>query len=149
MFFCAGSLQANPISIPEKPMAPEITFLVGFAILLEAACILFLLRRSRKPRLFILWIVGMHLLTYPAFLGLLWLLQDMRPAFAAALGEGVVVLVEGSLIYLICHCAPSAKSNLPMPSGIKCFLASFVGNGCSLIAFPLLLASYNFIFQTR
>ena len=31
-------------------------------------------------------LIGMHLLTYPAFLSLLWLLQDMRPAFAVASG---------------------------------------------------------------
>lgn len=146
LFLFAGSVRANPISLPEKPVTPEITFLITFAILLEVACILLLLRRSRTPRLFIVWIVGMHLLTYPAFLGFLWLVQDMRPAIAVALGEGLVVLVEGTLIYLICGYMPSAKSNLPAPSTIKSFLASLIGNACSLVAFPLLTALYESIF---
>jgi hypothetical protein len=115
LFLCPFSLHANPISIPEKPVTPEITFLISFSILLEATCILLLLRRFRKPRFFILWILGLHLITYPAFLGFFWLFQDMRPALAVASGEGLVVVIEGTLIYWICRHAP-AKQNLPMAS---------------------------------
>jgi hypothetical protein len=145
MFLFAHSLQADPISIPEKSLTPEITFLTGFAILLEAVCILFLLRRFQKPRFFILWILGLHLMTYPAFLGFLWWLQDMRPAFAVALGEGLIVIIEGTLIYLICRFVPPSEPNFSKSSLARCWLASMLGNACSLIAFPLLLNLYNFI----
>lgn len=144
MFFCSFSAQADPISIPEKPLTPEITFLISFSILLEATCILLLLRHFRKPRLFVLWILGLHLITYPVFLGLLWQFQDMRPAFAVALGEGLIVLIEGTLIYLICRHVP-ATHNLPTASIFRCWLASLAGNACSLIAFPLLMNFYDFI----
>ena len=146
--FCfARALQANPIELPERPVTPEISVLTTFAILLEALCVVFLLRRFRRPRFFVLWILGMHLITFPAFLGLLWLLQDMRPAFAVALAEGAVVIVEGTVIFLICRFAPALKTELPGPSLERSWLASLFGNGCSMIAFPLLIALYNFIFQ--
>lgn len=138
------SLRADPISFPEKTVKPEISFLIGFAILLEAVCIIFLLRRFRKPRLLILWILGLHLITYPAFLGFLWSFQNMRPAFAVALGEGLIVIIEGTLIYLICRHVP-AKQNLPIASLIRCWLISLAGNACSLIAFPLLMNLYDFV----
>lgn len=144
MLFYSFSAQADPISIPEKPVTPEITFLICFSILLEAACILFLLRRFRKPQLFVLWILGLHLITYPAFLGFLWWFQDVRPAFAAALGEGLIVIIEGTLIYLICRCVPT-KQHFPTASLVRCWLISLAGNGCSLIAFPLLTNLYDFI----
>lgn len=144
LFICPFSLQANPISIPEKPLTPEITFLISVSILLEAACILLLLRRCRKPRFFILWILGLHLFTYPAFLGFLWLFEDLRPALAVAYGEGLVVVAEGTLVYLICRHAP-ARHELPVASLIRCWLASLAGNACSLIAFPLLMNLYVFI----
>jgi hypothetical protein len=139
------SANANPISMPEKSVTSEISFTIAIAILLEVICIWLILRRSRKPRFFILWLIGMHLLTYPSFLGLLWLLQDMRPAFAVASGEGLVVLIEGGLIYLICRFAAPTKSELTAPSIAKCWLASFIGNICSAAAFPLLLATYEHI----
>jgi hypothetical protein len=146
LFLCAFSSLADPISIPEKPLTPEITFLISFSILLEATCILFLLRHFRKPHLFILWLLGLHLITYPAFLGFLWLFQDMRPALAVASGEGLVVVIEGTLIYWICRCVPT-KQNLPMASLLRCWMASLAGNACSLIAFPLLMALYQSVFH--
>ncbi len=145
MLFLSFTTQANPISIPEKPITPEITFLIGFSILLEAGCILFVLRRFRKPRFFILWIFGFHLLTYPAFLGFLWLANDLRPALAVLYGESLVVLVEGFLIYLICRLVPSPRQNLLQTSLSRCWLASLAGNACSLAAFPLLINFFNFI----
>lgn len=144
MFLFTFSLRADPISIPEKSVTPGISFLIGFAILLEAACILFLLRRFRKPPLLILWILGLHLVTYPLFMGLLWGFQNMRPAFAVALGEGLIVIIEGTLIYLICRYVPP-KQNSPIASLARCWLISLVGNACSLIAFPLLMNLYDFI----
>jgi len=138
------SAQADPLELPEKSVTPEISFLIGFSILLEAVCILLLLRRFRRPCLLILWILGLHLITYPAFLGFLWQFQDMRPAFAAALGEGLIVIIEGTLIYLICRYVPT-KRNLPVASLIRCWLVSLAGNACSLIAFPPLTNLYDFI----
>jgi hypothetical protein len=141
---CPLSSQANPISIPEKPLTPEITFLISFSILLEVTCILVLLRRFRKPRLFILWLLGLHLFTYPAFLAFLWLFQELLPALAVVTGEGLVVVIEGTVIYWICHNA-LARQNLPMASLLRCWLVSLAGNACSLIAFPLLMNLYDFI----
>lgn len=135
--------RANPIEFPEKSITPKISFVIGFAILLELICICWILRRSRRPRFFILWLVGLHLITYPAFLGLLWELVEIRPAFAVALGEGVAVVIEGSLIYLICRFVPSIKPKPPAPSIAKCWLASLIGNACSAAAFPLLLAIFE------
>ena len=136
----AVTVEANPIAIPEKSITPEISFLIVSSLLLEVICICLFLRRSRHPRFFILWLVTMHVLTYPGFLGLLWLLQAMRPAFAAAIGEGMVVVVEGLFIYGLCRWLAAAKSSFPRPSLIKCWLASLLGNLCSALAFPVLLA---------
>lgn len=138
MFFPVMSVNADPISMPEKPVTPTIVFLIGFSIVLEVLCILLVLWHVRKPRFFILWLIGMHALTYPGLLSVLWFLQNIRPAYAVAGGEILVVLVEGMLIFLICHLIPPAKSNLASPSMVKCLLASFIGNLCSALAFPLL-----------
>ncbi|MGA3266902.1 MAG: hypothetical protein ABSE16_08770 [Verrucomicrobiota bacterium] len=135
--------KANPISLPEKPVTTEISVTIAIAILLEVICVWLILRHSRRPRLFILWLIGMHLLTYPSFLGLLWFLQDMRPAFAVAGGEGLVVVVEGALIYLLCRFVLPVKPELAAPSIGKCWLASLAGNICSAVAFPILLALYD------
>jgi hypothetical protein len=148
LFLCFFSTEANPISIPEKSVTPEISFLISLSILLEATCILLLLRHFRRPRLFILWIFGIHLLTYPAFLSILWLLQDLRPAFAVAYGESLVVLVEGILIYLVCSYVPT-KQNFPTASLYRCWLVSLAGNACSLIAFPFLMHFYDLAFGRR
>ena len=143
IFLSAVSASADPIELPEKPITPEITFLISVAILLEIICILFVLWCSQKPRFFILWLIGIHLFTYPAFLGFLWLEQNMRPALAAGIGEGLVVLVEGALIYLICRFIPPTKSDLAKPSIVKCLLASLIGNIVSAAAFPVLLSIYD------
>jgi hypothetical protein len=143
IFLSVFSASADPIELPEKPITSEITILISLAIFLEAVCILLILRRSQKPRFFILWLIGIHLFTYPAFLGFLWLEQNMRPAFAAGIGEGLVVLVEGTLIYLICRFVPSAKPDLATPSIIKCLLASLIGNIISAAAFPVLIAIHD------
>ena len=142
-FLPVASASANPIEMPEKPLTPEITFLIVCAIMFEVVCILLMLWRSKTPHFFILWLVGIHLFTYPAFLGFLWLEQNIRPAFAVGIGEGLVVMVEGTLIYLICRFVPPAKSDLTSPSIFKCLLASLIGNILSASAFPILLAIYD------
>lgn len=145
VIFPVVSVQANPIEVPEKSIIPEISFLIGLAILIEIICVWFMLRRSRRPRFFILWLVGMHLITYPSFMGLLWLLQAMRPAFAVAIGEGLVVVVEGLIIYGMCWLMSPAHSALSRPTLAKCWLASLAGNICSAVAFPVLLTVFKII----
>jgi len=139
------SLKANPISDDEGPLALIVFIPITLAILLEAICVSLILLRSRTPRLFILWLMGMHVLTYPLFLGLLWLLYGMHPALAVALGEGAIVFVEGGLIYLMCRLVASRKSPLPAPSVSKSLFASLIGNICSAAAFPLLLRLFGLI----
>src|SRR6185437_1253425 len=78
--FSAIPALANPIPLPEKPVTGPLTFAVTAAIFIEAICWMLCLRRFRKPRLFILWILGMHLITFPAFVGLLHFLDTLRPA---------------------------------------------------------------------
>jgi hypothetical protein len=145
VIFPVVSVQANPIEVPEKSIIPEISFLIGLAILIEVICVWFILRCSRRPRFFILWLLGMHLITYPSFMGLLWLLQAMRPAFAVAIGEGLVVVVEGLIIYTMCWLLAPTVSTLSRPTLTKCWLASLVGNVCSAVAFPVLFALFKII----
>jgi hypothetical protein len=139
------SSQADPISIPEIPMTREIIFLISFAIFLEALCILFLLRHFHKPRFFVLWILGLHVITYPIFLSLVWLFQNTRPAFAVMIGEGSIVIIEGILVFLICNLIGSPKSDMAKPSLLRCLLASLVGNLISAAAFPALVAMYEYL----
>ena len=75
--------------------------------------------------------------------GLLWVLQAMRPAFAVAIGEGLVVVVEGLIIYGICWLLGPANSTLPRPTIAKCWMASFACNVCSAVAFPILVAIFE------
>jgi hypothetical protein len=147
IFIAAFSAQANPISLPEKPVAPEISFLIPASILLEAFCWVFLLRKYQRPRFFIFWILGMHLFTFPAFLGLLKFLDTMRPAIAVALGETMVVLVEGYVVFLICNYIRTSRQNASLPSLLRCWLVSFAGNICSAAAFPLLVHAHDSIFS--
>jgi len=133
-------LKADPIIIGEGPIFNQrALFNLTLALLAEAVCILLIFRRWRTPRLFILWLMGMHLFTYPLFLGLLWLADGLRPVLVVGMAEGLIVVVEGSLIYLICRFAPYGKSDLPLASFFKSLLASLIGNVCSAVAFPLLV----------
>lgn len=143
VIFSVFTAQANPIEIPERSITPEVSLVIGGAILLEVICVWFVLRHARRPRFFVLWLVAMHLLTYPGFLGVLWLLQEMRPALAVAIGEGLVVVVEGVIIYLLCRFVVSAKPGITAPSLAKCWLASLIGNVCSAAAFPVLLTLFE------
>ena len=138
LLFSRLSLQANPIVVGGGYVFEFGTvFAISVAVLVEAACVVLLLRRSRTPRLFLLWLMGMHLLTYPFFLGWLWLSISIRPELAVAIGEGLIVLIEGSLIYYLCRFAPAAKAALPQPSVGRTLLAALLGNFCSAVAFPL------------
>ena len=135
----AVSVKADPIAVGSTTVYEFGTIsAITLAILAEAVCIRLLLRRWRTPRLFILWLMAMHLLTYPIFLALLWLAAGAHPAAAVAACEGLIVLLEGSLVYLLCRFAPSAKLERPSPTAGKALFASLVGNICSAAAFPLL-----------
>lgn len=140
------SLKANPIAANDYPFS-EVgpAFTITLAIFAEAICILFLLRKARTPRLFILWLMVMHLFTYPGFLGLLWLLDGLHPILVVLMGEGLIVLIEGSVIYLMCRSLPSATPELPMPSVSKSFIAALAGNICSVAAFPLFVMFFGLI----
>ena len=139
LVFSAVSVQANPIVAGSNSFyAFGTIFAITGAILVEGVCVLLLLRRARTPRFFILWLMIMHLITYPIFLGMVWLSAGMRPELAVGFGEGMIVLIEGCLIYYLCRWLPSAKTALPSPSVGKVLLASLIGNICSVAAFPLL-----------
>ncbi len=137
----ALSLAADPIvDIHEEDFfQPKTIFTVTTAILLEAGCVLLLLRHCRTPRWFVLWIVGMHFFTYPLFLTLVWLAIRLPPKLAVATGELSIIVIEGSVVYLMCRYAPSAKTQQRTPSIFRSLFASLVGNACSAAAFPLLI----------
>lgn len=143
VFLFKFTAAANPISIPEKSVAPENAFLILSAILIEILVVCLVLRHAQKPRFLPAWLIGMHLITYPAFLGFLWIFQNIRPSVAVAIGEGLVVLVEGGLIYLMCRYLRAADPNLRAPSPKKCLFASFIGNAFSAGSFPILVAVFD------
>ncbi|MGO9478573.1 MAG: hypothetical protein ACLQAH_12725 [Limisphaerales bacterium] len=140
------SLKANPINPGASPVF-ELGTITGItlAILAEAVCIMLLLRRWRTPLWFLLWLMAMHLVTYPIFLGLLWLSSGKPPVLSVTVGEGLIVLIEGGLIYLLCRFAPSAKSEMPLPSISKSLFVSLAGNICSAVAFPLVMILFGLI----
>ena len=150
LLLSAICVEANPIEPSEAALVRFGTiFTIVLAILMEAVCVMLLLRRRRTPRLFILWLMGMHLFTYPLFLGMLWYAQGLRPVQAAGLAEGIIILIEGGLIYLMCNLAPSAKITLPTPSIFKSLFASLAGNICSALAFPLLTSFLDVVALAR
>ena len=141
--FLSLSVQANPIEMPETPVVAENAFLISTALMVEILLVWWILRRSRRPRFFVLWLIGMHIITYPAFLGLLSVLHELRPVYSVMVGEGLVVVVEGLIIYGICRLMAPVDSNQSQPSLYKCWLASLVGNLSSVVAFPFLVAAFE------
>jgi len=133
------SLKANPVDIGAGPVFQlgNLTAII-IALLIESLCVVLLLRRRRTPRGFLLWLMGMHVVTYPAFLGWLWLALGLNPFLAIVIGEAWIVVLEGGLIYLMCRFMPSAKSVLPAPTVGNSLSAALMGNVCSMVAFPLL-----------
>jgi len=143
MLFSAFPALANPTPLPEKPVTGPLTFAVTVAIFTEAICWTVCLRRFRRPRLFILWVLGMHLITFPAFIGLLHFLDSLRPAVAVTLGELFVVISEGFLIFLACNYLGRASQTASPPGLLRCWLVSALSNACSMVAFPLLTAAID------
>jgi hypothetical protein len=143
LFFSTVSLKANPIT-EEKELVLQLATLIPLtlAILVEAICVRVLLRRWRRPTVFILLLMLMHVLTYPLFLNILWLSYGLHPALSVAIGEALIVLIEGGLICLICRRLAPAKSELPLPSLARSVFASLVGNISSAATFPFLITLY-------
>jgi len=145
ILFSAFPAIANPIPLPEKPVTGPLTFSVTVAIFIEAICWVLCLRRFRRPRWFILWILGMHLITFPAFVGLLHFLDTLRPAVAVTLGELFVVIAEGFLVFLACNFLSRASQPASAPGLVRCWAISLISNACSMAAFPLLTSASNWI----
>ena len=143
VLFSALPAHANPIPLPEKPVTGPLTFAVTIAIFIEAICWTLCLRRFRRPRLFILWVLGMHLITFPAFVGLLHFLDTHRPAVAVTVGELFVVISEGFLVFLACNYLARVPQGASPPGLLRCWLVSVISNACSMIAFPLLTAAID------
>ncbi|MGO8837662.1 MAG: hypothetical protein ACLQAH_19080 [Limisphaerales bacterium] len=146
LLFCfAPSVYANPAIIPGKAQNSVLAMYVAAAIFLEAVCVAWLLRRFRRPRFFVLWILGTHLLTFPVFLCAVWLLQPVFRDFTIALAEGLVVLAEGWLICQICRRVPS-PTHLAPPTMGECWFVALIASAWSLLAFWLLLVPFTALF---
>ena len=91
LFCFAPGLYAGPVIFPGRSQNSVLAVYVAVAIFLEAVCVAWLLRKFHRPRFFILWVLGTHLLTFPAFLGFVWLLQPLFQDFTITLAEGLVV----------------------------------------------------------
>ena len=142
LLLSAVSLKADPMVVGEGPPQLGVVVPIVLAILVEAICVLLVLRRWCRPPVFILWLMVMHLITYPLFLGMLWFSYGLHPVLGMTLAKGLIVLVEGGLIWLICRFLSSAKSELPAPSIARSLFASLIGNICSAATFPFLLMLY-------
>jgi len=138
-------VQAAPVIFPGRAHNNVVAVYVTVAILLEAVCVAWLLRPYRRPRFFVVWVFGTHLLTFPVFLGTVRLLQPMFRDFTVALAEGLVVLAEGWLVCQICRRAPSPAYLAPPPVQ-ECWYAALIANACSLLAFWLLLVPVSSMF---
>jgi hypothetical protein len=143
LLLSAFTANANPVEIGDEPgpifvfgMISAITVAILAAILAEAVCVTIILRKSRTPRFFILWLMGMHLVSYPIFLGLMALGRGISGITLLIMDEGLIVFLEGALIHVMCRMAPSRVESQPVPSPSKALLASFLGNICSAVVFP-------------
>jgi len=145
LLYSIASLKANPIAMEEDPVLQPATLIpLALAILGEAVCVRVLLRRWRRPAAFILLLMLMHVLTYPLFLGILWLAYGLHlhPALSVAIGEALIVLIEGGLICLMCRHLGSTKLALPVPSLARSVFVSLIGNILSAAIFPFLIMLY-------
>jgi hypothetical protein len=138
-------LHAGQVIFPGRAQNSVLTIYVAAALVLEAVCAAWLLRRFRHPRFFALWILGTHLLTFPVFLGANWLLQPLFRDFTIALAEGLVILAEGWLVCQICRRMPS-PGRLAPPAAGECWYAALIANACSLVVFWLLLVPVSRMF---
>ncbi len=145
LVFFIPDLHASSGIFPGKAQNSVLAVYAGVALFLDALCVAWLLRKFHRPRYFILWVWGTHLLTFPAFVGVIWLLQPLFRYFTIGLAAGLVVLAEGKLVYQICR-RPTSLAHLPLPSVGECWFAALIGNACSLAAFWLLLVPISALF---
>jgi hypothetical protein len=145
LFGFASSLHAGPSLFPGRVQNHVLAVYVVAALVLEAVLAAWLLRRFRHPRLFALWILGTHGLTFPVFLFAVWLLQPLFRDFTIALAEGMVILAEGWLVCQICRRAPS-PAHLAPPAVGECWYVALIANAGSLAVFWLLLVPISRVF---
>jgi len=145
LFGFVPALHAAPVIFPGRAENRVLLVYIAAAIALEAFCVVWLLRDFRHPRLFMLWVLGTHVVTFPAFLGAVWLLQPMFRDLTIAVAEGLVVLAEGWLVCQICRRAPSPTHQAPPALG-ECWYVALIANACSLLAFWLLLVPISSMF---
>jgi hypothetical protein len=145
LFSFMPGLQAAQVIFPGRAQNNVLAVYIAVAIFLESVCVAWLLRSFRHPRFFVAWILGTHLLTFPLFVGVVWLLQPMFRDFTVAFAEGLVVLAEGWLVGQICRRAPSPMYLAPPPVR-ECWYAALIGNASSLLAFWLLLVPVSSMF---
>ena len=138
LFCFTPCLYAAPVIFPGRAQNSVLALYAAAALFVDAVCVARLLRKFHRPPFFIFWVLGTHLLTFPAFLGVVWLLQPLLRDLTIAVAEGLVVLAEGWLIYQICR-RPSSLAHRPLPSAGECWFAALIGNACSLAVFWLLL----------
>lgn len=108
---------------------------IAVMIVVEAFCVSAILSAARRPRRFILWLVGMCFVTRA--LGFGWLLLDLCGFYVLAVrfyilavlsGEVFILLANGILAYQICLRAPAQHPERPLPSFRRCLAASLLGN---------------------
>lgn len=144
-FGLVPSLHAGPAIFPGRIQNHVLAVYLAVALFLEAVCAAWLLRRVRHPRFFVLWILGTHLLTFPVFLGAVWLLQPAFRDFTVALAEALVILGEGWLVFKICR-RTAFPVHLTPPTLGECWYVALIANACSLLAFWLLLVPVSTVF---
>jgi len=140
-----GNALANPIAI-QSPSTGMRSILIAVAIVLEIVVAMAILRRFRTPRAFFLWLVAMHVATFPLFVIIAMQLTDaLGPLGSVSVGELVVVLCEAGIIYWLCRRIPESPGLPPLASIPRVGAASIAGNLTSIIAFAVL----EVVFTTR
>lgn len=129
----------------------EVVGPVAITIFLAATCIFLILRSSSRPRLFLLWAIGLHTLIMSG-VGLILISnvlhtesvarsaaqRDLRFDLIMGTCMGAGVLVEAILIYLVCRLRANPRIMLPAPSISKSLLAALTGNAVSVGSFYFL-----------
>ncbi len=122
----ASEARANPVYIGSPLPATTASITAIVAEVVVAGLVLRAFRR--QTRSFLAMAIGMHLITYPAFLGLCVLFgRSMNAEASVASGEAVVVVVE-SIGYLV-YCRKTK-----LESGFaRCVVAAAAGNLTSFV----------------
>lgn len=133
---------------------------VAVTVLLASATIFLMFHNSRKPRLFILWIIGLHTLVMSA-IGLVLISyvlyseeagqseaqRDLRFDSVVATCMGIGILIEGSLLSLVCRLRSSVGGTLPLPSVFKSCIAALIGSAFSIASFIIVCRLFDIVWQ--